>query len=245
MYNLLDKTYNIKENLLFDITSNTKIYRIIPLKYFLEMLDTKHLLFKKPELWDDPYENFISKESFLDENNRTVDFNIDMLYAQCWTYNPECDGMWRNYASLESGVKIETTVELLLEVLKAKEEHDTNYYVGKVCYEKQEGIIDFLNDDKFVSWLTSKNHQILAEILCMKRDEFSYEKEVRAMILDFDSKEDILKVEFNPLELINKIEFAPKTSDCEFNCLKDMLITKYRINKSKISRSTLYDKIEL
>jgi hypothetical protein len=238
--NLFEKTYNNDESLLFGLEPNTKIYRIMKIEHFYKMLLSKQLLFKKPILWDDPYENFISKEQlgFITDSSTPFYAELNMVYAQCWTYNKECDGMWRNYASIDAGVKIETTVQKLYDSIS---KNNTNFYIGKVVYKSKNNILEFMENSEFINWLTSNNQQILAEIFCIKREEFSYENEVRAMILDFNSKEDILQVDFNPLELIDKIEFAPKISKASFLENQCRLQSCYKINKEIVFKSDLYN----
>jgi len=39
---------------------------------FLQFMRTKSLIFKRPKLWDDPYEDFISKEKFMSKNGQKM-----------------------------------------------------------------------------------------------------------------------------------------------------------------------------
>jgi len=137
-----------------------------------------------------------------------------MVYAQCWTLNQKCDGMWRSFASIVSEV---------------------------LCVSKNE-IDEFLHDEDMDQWLRPGKHNPLAQIFLIKREEFSsYEKEVRAIVLDFGNREDTVKLKINPVDFIAKIIFAPKMSEEDFINHECKLVTFYGFDEKIITRLDLYD----
>lgn len=88
---------------------STKIYRIFSTNRLIELFEKKENALVKPELWDDPFENFIlkipEKGSKSKPNKRG--------YGQCWTLNFESDAMWRIYSPDKNGVRIQTTIRKL------------------------------------------------------------------------------------------------------------------------------------
>lgn len=79
---------------------STKIYRIFSTNRLIELFEKKENALVKPELWDDPFENFIlkipEKGSKSKPNKRG--------YGQCWTLNFESDAMWRIYSPDKKGL---------------------------------------------------------------------------------------------------------------------------------------------
>jgi hypothetical protein len=237
--NLIDKVYNRNEKYLFGLEPESQIFRIMKIENFKTILLNKTLLFKRPELWDDPYENFISKEQLGWYKGKPYYVDLNMLYAQCWTLNKQCDGMWRSFASLENGIKIKTNTQKLYSIL-----HKTNIdniFIGKVFYDTKENIKNFIDHPEFLEWLHSMHPQILAEIFLLKRQEFGYENEVRVLIIDFDNTKCNLEIAFDPIELIEEIEFSPKIDKAKFLQEKCKLVNDFGFDENIIKISDLYD----
>lgn len=237
----LDEIINNLENNLYKKENETKIYHIMKINNFFELMRTKSLIFKRPKLWGDPYEDFISKEKFVSKNGQEIQYDLDMVYAQCWTFNQECDGMWKSFASIDCGIKIETSISKFYKIMLNRNNVEENNFIGKVLYVTRSETDEFLYDENMHQWLISGKYNPLAQIFLIKREEFSYEKEVRAIILDSDYKEDTIKLKINPVDFITKIIFAPKMSEEDFISYKCKLAICYGFDEKIITRSDLYD----
>lgn len=233
------------ENILNGLNPDQKIYRVFSIDRFFELIENRHLVLVKPELWDDPFENFLSKTTAVNSNGEQIGFNItNDFFGQCWTLRKECDGIWRNYASLSNGVRVETTVEKLLKTIS---KHDPTWkfiscFIGKVEYLSEEEIINFLNNENFMSWVTDTSGKNTARMLLIKRDEFHYEEEVRLLYADRENKDSkkIWTADINPHELFESFCFAPQVSTHLYEIYKDNLVSR-GFDKNIIQKSKLYE----
>ena len=89
----------------FDEYSNEPIYKYIPLKYLLKMLQSANLYVGKVEQWEDVYENFFLKQHFVynGQKERLVMDDIvrkcfSGIFGQSWTSCRSSDAMWRIYS---------------------------------------------------------------------------------------------------------------------------------------------------
>jgi hypothetical protein len=240
--------YDINNNILGNIKPDTKIYRVITLERFFELIKNNNLVLAKPKLWDDPFENLLSKTIIIDQQGFEIGFNVSNdFYGQCWTQKKECDGIWRNYASLQNGVKIQTTVQKLLNIVYNKDDNFSkiNTFIGKVEYMSDKRIKDFLKNPNFLNWVLDSSVKNIAKTLLIKRSEFRYEKEVRVLFASqqkeniINNTKDIKKFNLSPIDFIEGIVFAPKMDNNLFNIYQEQLI-KSGFNKKIISKSELY-----
>lgn len=239
-----------ENNILNDLEPDAKIFRVLKVNPFRDLVTKKELVLVKPFKWEDPFENFLSKTEFINPERERLEFNItDDFFGQCWTLNRESNGIWKNYASLGSGVKIQTTPRKLLGAISNKDNKwaAISYFIGKVEYQSDEEIKNFLKTE-FWDELEYDRTRIVAKTLLIKRSEFAYEKEVRLLYDDIEKKneDDIMVFKIDPTNLIEEIVFAPKTSDAYFQQWKKRLV-KLGFSERKIQRSSLYDpwKIEI
>jgi hypothetical protein len=81
----------------------------------------------------------------------------------------------------------------------------------------------------------------IAKMLLIKREEFSYENEVRLLYSKEESKDkEVVEFSIDPLYLISSIRFSPKMDQGVFERYKQKLI-QYGFSEGRISRSTLYE----
>ena len=114
----MDAEERMIKNILNGLSPDTKIYRVVNVDRFFELIEERKLILVKPHKWDDPFENLLSKTIAINSKGERIGFSItNDFFGQCWTLRKECDGIWRNYASLNNGVRLETTVRKLLSVL--------------------------------------------------------------------------------------------------------------------------------
>src|SRR3990170_3523128 len=118
------------------------IYRVFKANRLIEMFKTKKLVLVKPELWDDPFENFLIKSSTPLPSGGIMSFRgvADCFYGQCWTLNQESDAMWRIYSPDKNGAKVKTTIRRLHKAIynPNNEFASLSYYIGKVMHMTEE-----------------------------------------------------------------------------------------------------------
>jgi hypothetical protein len=183
-----------KENLYFkkdnihsieDAELDLPIYRVFSKRWLIDALTKKKNALVKPQLWDDPFENFIFRSKARTKNGTAVTFdNIrENFYGQCWTFNQdETDALWRIYSPNKDGFRVKTTIRRLFDAF-----YDVNhqwamlaFHIGRISYKKEKDIKDFFeNQENLMAALfdnTGKGH---VATLLIKRPEFKHENELR------------------------------------------------------------------
>ncbi len=230
-------------NLLNGLGPDTRIFRYTGVDSFFDMIADRHLLLRKPHLWDDPSENILRKTR-VRHNDRSIGFNLtNDFFGQCWTLSEECDGFWRNYCSLSAGVCFGTTAGKLIHAVW----DETNRFRHLQCFV---GKVRYLTDDEldgelqgcfqYGHWLTDPSGQGCAQALLWKRTAFAWEREVRVLASNSATNLDCDTHVIDPVEFIDCVVFAPKMDDAQCDSHTDRLISM-GFAKSTISRSTLYD----
>lgn len=224
------------------VSYNKNLYRVMSIDRLIDMLEEDENTLVKPELWDDPFENFILNIPIQKPNGGTSLSPIrNRAYGQCWTKNTESDAMWRIYAPRHDGVKIRATVKKLFQSLHSSQ---TKYkynscYIGSVTYNKKEDIDNLVSDrialkNKFAGSIGQ------ARSLLFKRYAFKYESEVRLIYLEPNNKSrsSIYSYSCDMLSLIDSITFDPRMSPAVFNIYKEHI--KSLGYKRRIIHSGLY-----
>jgi hypothetical protein len=221
------------------------IFRIFPIHRFFEMVSNDELTLVSYKKWDDPLENIL-KNLTVQNNNTTISFYelLDCVLGQCWSIKPECDGLWKNFASIDSGVSVQVNA---MEIFDALTNQDTNkfnrsnWFIGRVKYYTREKLKTILPEK--LGFVLDSTGKELAATMLLKQDAFSYEKEVRIIWNDRDKnfqKKGIASFKIPCKKLIKKITFAPKTPICLYNIYKLRLIS-LGYAKNIIQRSDIYD----
>src|SRR5208337_1102621 len=88
------------------------IYRVFPIRWFRDMVETKTMGLARPSRWDDPFENFYLKCKVRLATGEIGSLKLiaSKWYGQCWTKNRESDAMWRIYSPDKCGVRVSTTI---------------------------------------------------------------------------------------------------------------------------------------
>ena len=234
----------MRQNILNQLDENALIYRFINVKRLFELLNDKKLVLVKPFKWNDPFENFLSKTKLVNKAKKeTIIFNLtNDFFGQCWTLSAECDAMWKNYSSLETGVRIECNV---LPLIKSVYDITDRYsilscFIGKVIYRNDNDIRN--NMTKWISkFLLDTSGKEIAKMLLIKRMEFKYENEVRLLYCNAKYRnDDFVTFDIKPISLINTVKFSPKMDQNDFKSNKEKLL-KYGFNENQILKSTLYE----
>lgn len=241
------KDMNYREDYLdnnaINLDLSEDIYRIFNFEYFISDLKKNILTLVRPSKWDDPFENFLLNAEGVLEDGRSVSFeNIrNSYYAQCWSLNEECDGLWRNYkGQKEFAIKIKTTTKKLFNELYDFNDkfHTLNYFIGEVEYVSDKDIVDFFENK--VDFFNYQSGVELPQTMLIKRKSFSYEKEIRIIAKNSTTSSDRLSIQTTFNNWIDEIIFDPWVSIDLFEIKKQELIDAGYTGK--ISRSNLYDK---
>ena len=169
------------------------LWRYISLARYIYLLNTSQLWFSRVDQFKDKFEGAVTplnvalreldkaKHPFLSE----PDFDSHMSkvrkgkrltgFANCWHSNPfESDAMWQKYFTSETVALVSDRQHMRNGILSERE-----VYLGRVAYKNYlPGTLDYVDDfNTFGPLLT-------------KRNNFEYEKEVRAIVLDGTDKND-------------------------------------------------------
>lgn len=228
------------------------IYRYISIEKLFDIFNKKHMILKRPYLWDDPLEDDLFKQWFLYINKIIPSYNtndefINNLYAQCWSLLEESDAMWRIYSKNKMGVKIKTTIRKLYNSLKDFQTKNNTYmnsvYIGKVKYLLREIIMKRTKNNNINNIDNKKHIKGKVHSLLYKPDAFKHEDEVR-LILDLGGDKCIKNqnkyyFRIDPYDLIDEIIFDPRMNDQIFEIFKEYF-EKIGFKKN-IAKSDIYE----
>lgn len=209
--NLEDKLWRYMDLAKFiSMLKSSTLYFSSP-KYFEDIFEGAYGLLKNRQAWDDFYLSYartaiitapdncwhkIEKKK-LEENAKSIVEQISCsrqgIFINCWHHSEfESEAMWKIYATnVKNAIAIQTTYRELKQ------------QVGERVTIKPVRYVDYSN--QFIG----PNE----EYWC-KRKSFEYEKEVRAVIHDFDSaKQTGIPVKVNLNEMIKNIYVSPYAPD--------------------------------
>lgn len=230
---------NIEKN---EIEESSKLWRYMDLAKFVEMLKSSSIHFSSPDcfedifegahgvetnktIWDDYYKSFFSASIITAPDNTwhrkdadALKENIEILLRQisekhekgvfisCWHNNEfESEAMWKMYAvNTKNAVAIQTTYGQLKDQLGERTE------IRKIKY------IDY--DNRFVG---------INDEFWYKRKSFEHEREVRALLRDFDKiGQRGINVNVDLNKLIDNVYVSPY-SPTWFKEIVEDIILKY------------------
>ena len=161
------------------VDEDTPIYKYMPLRYTLAMIQHRQLVLNRVNTWEDVYENYILKQDYEMQGGGHVDVinQADGIYGQCWTVKRDSDAMWRIYSQDKKTIRIKTTVGKLFDTLYVTNKNMADTYIGRVLYQDQAQI------DADVQSLSPMSPNDFLHCMVkgafVKRIEFSHEEEVR------------------------------------------------------------------
>ncbi len=236
------------------LSKNPTIYRIELLDRFYKMLDSKKIIFVKPDKWEDPLENLIFNAKLFKNGLPYKNLAKDRIYSQCWSYEGDSYGIWKIYTTKANddgevkrhfGVRIATKLDNLKEISRSNK---GDFYFGLVKYLWKYQIDKLPSDPKIKSALSiTKPSECHLETLLLKRKSYSYEHEVRLFAIPDDNhidkkKEFLCNLDFEPSSFITSIKFDPGMEYNEFREHKNILISKYGFKNTQITQSTYFKK---
>jgi len=233
---------------LLDSELDKPVYRIFEPTRLFDIFDTGRMGLVKPQVWDDPFENYIlNATGFLPDGKSFVIGDRDHLYCQCWSHKKESDAMWRIYSPKpdHAGIKVSSTPRKLLAALYASSGNFRNIscFIGKVSYKVSKKLVEYFeNNAQYI--IIDSTGKLQASTLLLKRLQFSHEKEIRLIFHDVEKQAgNVFSFPVDATELFDSITFDPNLPNQEFRIKKNQLVS-YGFKKP-IIRSKLYDKIGL
>ena len=213
------------------------VYRIYALDRFKSLVAAKEDALVHPTKWDDPFENFmLARTEVRDETSRTsikLTNLADDWYGQCWSLTTESDAMWRIYSPSGAGhgVKVRTTIRKLFDNLRAvgPAEWPQQFFVGRIRYVSQAELDKLMSGLTFAGVAAGGQSTGFADLLCIKRDTFAHEDEVRLIFQDMALTEPprarlgaggVFKYAFDPHFMFDEVVADPRLEDVDFLRIK-------------------------
>lgn len=216
----------------------------MPVQRVKELFENEELVFLKPEAWKDPFENFLSKISFIDSSGKThhIDY-LNKVYGQCYSLGTETSLMWDAYTPNGDGVRIKIEKDKLINHLQTQKQYKSkNFRFSKVSYKMYGDFISKMKDDESLIKLYKNQDKNLLDFFFEKRNEYRDEREFRIMYDANDDNKDygkLLKIKIPVLEMIESVRFDPKMTEIKCEELKEYFKLK-GMDGRKIHRSLLY-----
>ena len=185
---------------------------------------------------------FIKSETGNERSFRDLGIRKES-HGTCWTRKATSDAIWRMYSHDKRAVRIESTPEVILRNISKwlKDYPKSKLYIGKVEYITNDQIkkkaIDYSRRVR-----SGDLCRAAAESLLYKREPFSHEDEVRVLLIDQHdmSKDGMLNIKVDPHDIIQSVEFDPRTSTELVDVYTAYLTNEIKF-KGNISKSKLYD----
>ena len=246
-----------REMLKYTETSERPIFKYIPLKYLIKMLDDDTLYVNKVATWDDVYENFFLKQRFVYENrvvpSEMLNEIFGGIFGQSWTSLKSSDAMWRIFSKYvsgncdedelsESAIRVASTPNLVYgELCKAGLSDDYGMKFCEVKYMSHDEIEHWLDD---IGAINRQNMvDLILKSLFIKRKDFEHEHEVRIIIyvksLCSNAKSDTVIVPIHTQNMITEYVIDPRMNGQQCNVIMSML-KRHGANESLVRQSGLY-----
>ena len=231
---------------------DTPVYRIYPLERFESLLASQQDALPNPSRWPDKFENFfLSRTEVMDDVSGSAIPLTNLAedwYGQCWSRREESDAMWRIYspdAVAKPGVKVGTTIRKLFDNLKRAATPGIALYlqcfVGRLDYRTEAEISDFMRGMTFSKGVLGGQGEHLAAMLCIKRDAFKHEDEVRLMFHDVARNRGVggvFHLRVDPHFMFDEVVLDPRLDDAAKTDIETRM--KAAGSRLPVRRSDLY-----
>lgn len=167
------------------------LWRYISLARYIQFLETSHLWFSRVDQFKDKFEGSVTPYNLILRQQAEGQFSFlresgmesltsevrkgkrNMGFANCWHSSQfESDSMWQKYPTSETVVLVSDRSHFRNGIAS-----DRDVYLGKVVYKNYlPGTSDYVDDMNIFGPLFTK------------RNNFEFEKEVRAVLLDDTDK---------------------------------------------------------
>jgi hypothetical protein len=162
-------------------TDQIILYRYVPLTQLLVQTETGQLTFVSPSKWDDRFEGDLTTGLFGDTKPLS---GVDVV-ARCFTTEYRSDAIWRLYGDPRPTVRIKFKLVELVEALEAKQSLAFKAYISPVRYDTPLTVRRSLRLSlaELCSAPSAVKASSAAEIFFLKRDAYSFEREVRVILI--------------------------------------------------------------
>lgn len=232
-------------------SDDAKIWRYMDFDKFYHLITSSRLFFcridKYPDKFEGVYPAFHYSEDFFKNYYSRFDYKPDEIkeivekellllrwnyykkrcqyMINCWNESlKESEALWKVYAGFERGVVIQSTIERLC---RAFDKCSSEVRIGKV---------------KYIDHLEQKDIDQNFKPFLVKDLSYSYEQEIRCVLLDSQMKEEDEAngklVEIDVATLISAVYISPKINRIVFENLKE-LMSAYSFD---LQVSKLYEK---
>ena len=232
------------------------IYRVYALDRFVELLTSGYDALVNPAKWEDPFEDFFLEATEVrdEETGGTITLKnlAEDWYGQCWSTQVESDAMWRIYSidpnktgadHNKLGVKVKTTVRKLFDNLKqaGSTAPYLQFFVGRVDYKTEAEIANLMENLTFLDVSFGGQGERFADLLCIKREAFAHEQEVRLLFQDIEPKrgaDKVFRYRLDANAVFEEAVLDPRLKDSQ----GEDLLSKLKSDGCKLSiwRSNLY-----
>jgi hypothetical protein len=153
--------------------------------------------------------------------------------------------MWRIYSDpkKKDGIKVKTTVRKLFANLEESGSVAPylQFFIGKVAYKTEEEIYDLMRGLTFLDIAYGGQGCKFAELLCIKREAFSHEAEVRILFQDIEPLRGVDRIYVYPLDannIFDEVVVDPRLSEADSQSLQTEIRAKGYVGT--IKQSSLY-----
>lgn len=245
------------------INDKSVLYKYLPLENALRNLESRGIWLSNPTKWEDPFEYRFLNAKYFDKSGIESEFPYrEKIFATCLTRDPYSEAQWNAYSKDSLAIRFMLDTKNLLEQLsKYAVKNSLSIFFGNVEYRKREDIevgclLDLKFDVEAKGTIINKSIDDIdfcAHLLLLKRQDFSYEKEIRIIaIKKRPIKADGINCtyECDNKTLIKNLVVSPKVKDSTFEMLKKYIAEKYDMppktdkkgrKQPLIQRSHLYD----
>jgi hypothetical protein len=226
------------------------VYRTFSERWFVDLLNTRENGLRNPSTWDDPFENFLMARTLVDFGGEVISLRnlTEDWYGQCWTTKPDTDAMWRIYSPQKDGVQVKTTIRKLFDNLCQVPVFSASvqFFVGRVRYESQENIRCLLEELTFRDISSGGQGDGFARLLCVKREAFAHEHEVRLLYQDVEGQpggrkgaRQTVRYPLDPNVVFDQVLLDPRLGDADAAAMTNRLAAAGWRGAAR--KSTLYE----
>jgi hypothetical protein len=185
------------------------------------MLTTSKLALISPRSWHDPYEEWWCEKLFRSGSK----LETARAFGLCWSMTYDSEPFWRLYGNSDAApiVRIRSTVgkltALLAEVVNTQ---PGKAFVGQVHYKEAPELRRAANE--LLKGDVPEVATTAAKLLCMKRAGYSFENEVRMLLIDRNGDGKLREVDLKPLDLIDDVRIGPTKQPMQADVVRAVLL---------------------
>lgn len=231
--------------------SNLNLYKFIPFKFIKKILQTGSMPVKRIDGWEDCYENYFLKNSFV---MGIEPYDLKKIsrrfYGLCFSSLEESDALWRIYSDVKGlstgradaldNVAIRVVVKpfQLHRLVPARADVSGLSYIQRVRYISKASIeAELLANNPYSAGDIAEK---TLDSFFTKRIEFSHEKEIRYIFATTKyHRASTIELTLNPLAFFESFTVDPRLTRNQYCTIKREL-ENLHVPAAKIKQSDLY-----